>query len=109
MAKKEPLYPHVPKSRNPQPLQLPGEPDALAEVRLRAELKLLRSTASQMERIEVATRSLKPEEAAGIIVATAPTLRMKPLLKSRLLQVETFFIERGWHLPEWERPTWLLE
>ena len=91
------------------PFQLPDEPDVLAEVRLRAELKLLRSTASIMERLQAATWGLKPKEAAGIIVAVAPTLRMAPLLKSRLLQVETFFIERGWRLPKWERPSWLLE
>ena len=33
----------------------------------------------------------------------------KPQVKERLLAIEQTFIERGWHLPKWERPSWLLE
>ena len=120
------------------PLKFPDEPDALTEVRLRAELRLLRSVVTSIQRIEMFTRpewllspekveefirsfppdlraSLRtireelwaPEAVAERIVAMAPVEQIKPGLKARLLAVETYFIEKGWHLPEWKRPSWL--
>lgn len=120
------------------PLKFPDEPDALTEVRLRAELRLLRSIVTSIQRIEIFTRPewlLSPEkveefiqlfspevraslrtireelwrpEAVGErIVAMAPVEQIKPGLKARLLAVESYFIEKGWHLPEWKRPGWL--
>jgi len=35
--------------------------------------------------------------------------RSMPEIKERLLAIEQTFIERGWKLPKWERPSWLLE
>lgn len=117
------------------PLKLPGEPDALAELRLREELKLLRSLATQIGYAEAMTRPPSPEVAERLIsrlpletrrklrkaareiwhpgavaeriIVFAPIERMKPDLKARLLQVESYFTEKGWHLPKWRRPTWL--
>lgn len=117
------------------PLKLPGEPDALTELRLREELKLFRSLATQIERTEAITRPPSPEAAERLlsqlpletqeklrkaareiwhpeavaerIIAFSPVERIKPDLKARLLQVESYFIEKGWHLPEWQRPSWL--
>jgi len=36
-------------------------------------------------------------------------MALAPRIKERLLKVESFFIEKGWHLPKWTRPGWLLE
>ena len=100
------------------PLQLPGEPDALAEVRLGAELKLLRSLATQHGRTlkfrEMALKQWPGVYEAMEILEPPPhfireALAIAPRLKERLLQVEAYFIERGWHLPKWERPSWLVE
>ena len=124
------------------PLQFPGEPDALTEVRLRAELKLLRSAATMLQRTEIWTRpellkpktkeeieklkvDLSPEMEAELkrlaeeyweptavaerIVIRAPLERIKPGLRARLLKLESYFVEKGWRLPRWERPSWLLE
>jgi len=124
------------------PLKLPGEPDALTELRLRDELRALRSVATSIEEIEwllggpTPARAKKfleklspefleklppiqkeleeaqkkiwePGAIAERIIAASPVLRLEPILKERLLQVEAFFVEKGWSLPKWTRPGWL--
>lgn len=96
------------------PIGIPGEPDVLAEVRLRAELKLLRTTATMMRRMQAMEKAflkgtMPPEEVAELIIITSPTMKIKPQLKERLLKTETYFIEKGWRLPKWKRASWLLE
>ncbi|GAH87389.1 unnamed protein product, partial [marine sediment metagenome] len=39
----------------------------------------------------------------------APLIEKEAEIKERLLAIEQTFIEKGWHLPKWERPSWLLE
>ncbi|MBA7678435.1 hypothetical protein ES703_86710 [subsurface metagenome] len=117
------------------PLKLPGEPDILTQLRLSEELKLLRSLATQIGHTEAITRPPSPEAAdrllsqlpletqeklreaareiwrpeavAERIIAFSPVERIKPDLKARLLQVEGYFLEKGWNLPKWQRPAWL--
>lgn len=100
------------------PLQFPGEPDILAEVRLRAELKLLRTIATMHERtlkMREATMKRWPGVYEAMEIVEPPphfikqALELAPSLKGRLLQLESFFVEKGWRLPRWERPSWLVE
>jgi len=101
------------------PLQYPGEPDVAAEIRLRAELKVLRTLATMVGRLELMRRSFYANW-PGVYEATeilAPPdhkaileehERIRPLIKGRLLEVESYFVEKGWSLPKWSRPEWLL-
>jgi len=50
-----------------------------------------------------------PEAIAERRKFATPISETKPGIKERLLAIEACFIERGWHLPTWERPSWLLE
>ncbi|MBA7711370.1 hypothetical protein ES703_120329 [subsurface metagenome] len=92
------------------PLQFSGEPDALAEVRLRAELKLLRTIATMHERT-TKMRGIFMKRWPGVYEAMEivdsghvieEELRLAPRVKERLLQVEAYFVEKGWHLPKWK-------
>ena len=100
------------------PLQFPGEPEVLSEVRLRYELRLLRTLAT------IHGRTLKMREAfmgrwPGVYEAMeileppprwiALGIALAPRITERLLQVEAFFVEKGWRLPRWTRPGWILE
>lgn len=49
-----------------------------------------------------------PEAVAERRRLIAPLTQMEPEIKDRLLAIEQTFIEKGWHLPKWERPSWLL-
>jgi len=104
----------------PDIVQFPGEPDALAEIRLRAELRALRHVATMAGRLDFmreafyrkwpgvyeATEILAPPEQKALIEEHE---KLKSPLRSRLLNVEAHFIEKGWRLPKWTRPQWLLE
>lgn len=98
------------------PLKFPGEPDALTELRLREELKILRTIATMHGRtmmfrekfMEMWPGTYEAEE----IVEPSPywvrqALELAPKVKERLLEVEAYFTEKGWHLPDWKRPGWL--
>ena len=100
-------------------VQLPGEPDALAEVRLRAELKLMRSLATQHDQLE-RLRSIFLQTWPGTFEAEEilePTMReyreikgpYTEWIKKRLLNIEVHFVDKGWRLPKWTRPKWLLD
>lgn len=100
-------------------VQFPGEPDILAEVRLRAELKALRTVATQHEYLE-RMRGIFLQAWPGTFEAQeilSPTMReymeirgpFTKWIKKRLLGIEAHFVEKGWKLPKWRRPDWLLE
>lgn len=68
----------------------------------------------KMEEFEKRTREpggiWSPEAIAERYELVRPILeKSMPEIKERLLAIEQTFIERGWHLPKWERPSWLLE
>ena len=58
---------------------------------------------------EISKEIWKPEAVAERRELVAPILETKPQIKERLLAIEATFIERGWKLPRWERPSWLVE
>ena len=58
---------------------------------------------------EISKEIWKPEAVAERRQFIAPLVEIEPEIKERLLAIEQTFIERGWHLPKWERPSWLLE
>jgi len=100
------------------PLQLPGEPDILAEVRLRSELRILRTLATMhgrtMRMREAYLKRWPGVYEAMEIVEPPPRfleqeMALAPRIKGRLLEVERYFVEKSWHLPKWTRPGWLLE
>lgn len=98
------------------PLKFPGEPDALTELRLREELKLLRTLATMHSRT-LRMREVFMKRWPGVYEAMEITepppffikqeTEIAPGVKGRLLEVEAYLIEKGWPLPEWERPSWL--
>jgi len=98
------------------PLKFPGEPDALTELRLRDELKLLRALATMHERTMMFREKFMGRW-PGVYEAEEITepppffikqeMELAPRVKGRLLEVEAYFIEKGWHLPKWKRPSWL--
>lgn len=120
-------------------LPFPGEPDKAAEARLRANLRLFRTVATNLERIQAAIREPLPKAFRELLFPPlpklppkaeeqlkqidemmkrwrpearkvfAPIIQTKPEVKERLLAIEQTFIEKGWRLPKWERPSWLLE
>ncbi len=58
---------------------------------------------------EISKEIWKPEAVAERLEFIAPLIEKEPEIKERLLAIEQTFIERGWPLPKWERPSWLLE
>lgn len=128
-------------------LPYPGEPDDLAEIRLRGALRGFRAAATNLEHVAWLSQKLLPKvfreyvypkfpafppelekkmeefekkmtEPGGIWSPEAiterrklatPILEMMPEIKERLLAIERTFIEKGWKLPKWKRPSWLLE
>lgn len=51
-----------------------------------------------------------PEAIAQRYELVRPILeKSMPEIKERLLAIEQTFIERGWGLPKWKRPSWILE
>ena len=129
-------------------LPFPGEPEKVAEARLRGALRGFRTAATNLEHIQMLTREPLPKvfrelvyhkllkfpselekrleefekkmrEPGGIWSPEAIARRYElvrpiieksmPEIKERLLAIEQTFIERGWKLPKWERPSWLLE
>jgi len=104
----------------PDIVQFPGEPDILAEVRLRAELRALHHVATMAGRVDFmreafyrkwpgvyeATEILAPPDHKALI---AEHERLRFPLRIRLLDVEAHFVNKGWKLPKWTRPRWLLE
>lgn len=58
---------------------------------------------------EISKEIWKPEAVAERREFIAPLIEMEAEIKKRLLAIEQTFVERGWHLPKWERPSWLLE
>ncbi|MBA7715196.1 hypothetical protein ES703_124237 [subsurface metagenome] len=50
-----------------------------------------------------------PEAVENRRKVATPLIEMEPDIKESLLAIERTFIEKGWHLPKWERPSWLLE
>ena len=129
-------------------LPFPGEPEKVAEARLRGALRGFRAAATHLEHVQRLVQEPLPKvfreyvypklpkfslelekkmeefdretrEPGGIWSPEAiaeryelvrPILEeVKPEIKERLLAIEATFIERGWHLPKWTRPRWLLE
>lgn len=58
---------------------------------------------------EISKEIWKPEAVAERREVIAPLIEKEPEIKEILLAIERTFIERGWHLPKWKRPSWLLE
>ena len=93
-------------------IQFPGEPDDLAEMRLRYELRLLRDWATRTEHMNFMVDIIihtSPEIAGNILRQTSLLEGAKRHLGKRLLNIEAYFIEKQWRLPEWQRPPWLME
>ena len=129
-------------------LPFPGEPEKVAEARLRGALRGFRAAATNLEHIQWLAHEPLPKvfrelvypklqkfppelekrleefekkmrEPGGIWSPEAIAERYEfvrpileksmPEIKERLLAIEETFIERGWKLPKWERPSWLLE
>lgn len=101
-------------------LPFPGEPDKAAEVRLRGALRGFRAAAttlssqSFLEEFEKKMREpggiWSPEAIAQRYESVRPIIeKSMSEIKERLLAIEQTFIEKGWRLPKWERPSWLVE
>ena len=127
-------------------LPQPWEPDEAAELRARINLKLFRSMATSLERIQRLLHPPVPEVWHEVLElpklppeleqklakvrremsgpgglwspeaveerrrAFEPVInQMKGQVKERLLALEGAFIDKGWRLPKWKRPSWLLE
>lgn len=86
-------------------LPFPGEPDKAAEARLRANLRLFRAF---KELLYPKPSQLPPEKKIEEMEEKEiwkPLIEREPEIKERLLAIERTFIERGWRLPKWERPS----
>jgi len=99
----------------PEPLdiiQFPGEPDIVAEKRLRFELRMLRDWATRTGSLDFFTDIViqqVPEKASSILKQMPFVFEAKRILGKRLLNMEVHFVEKGWRLPRWRRPQWLLD
>ncbi len=82
------------------------------EFRLRSCLKMFRSTATMIQNLLDLKNAFANQ---GIVVPAEKrrevdqVLQARPWIKGCLLTTEQVFIQKGWSLPRWKKPEWLLE
>ena len=77
----------------------------------RRTLQGLRDWATRTENLDMLIDiglQQQPEQASDLL-QKAVMSQAKRVLGPALLELERNFIEAGWRLPQWQRPTWLSE